>query len=411
MFTGLYPSCKKTGESPDPILPLSAEKQITFSPEVAFAGEVITLTGSFDPDKTKDAVLVGDKPAVISTATASEIKIIAPADAANGKITVTVNGKTASSSAEFRFNNIWIAGTENDGNGKNTPVAKYWKNGFSKALTDGTHAAYGTGIALSGTDVYVSGYETGSTGKIVAKYWKNGAPVALSDGSTSVYSSGIAVSGSDVYVCGYEFVAQTVVAKYWKNGIAVNLSSLSEPAYTSAIKVVGGDVYVSGTIGYKDIATYWKNGAATKLSDPMETNYGSGIAIVGPDVYVCAFDESGLAGRTASYYKNGIRNGITSDPAKVSPSTSGIAVNGTDIYISGTEYGSGGKYSAKYYKNGIGFSLTDGTNFSTASAIWTEGNNLIVVGTENNRAKMWKNGVATSLSVSDAQTTAVVVAP
>lgn len=59
-------------------------------------------------------------------------------------------------------------------------------------LTDGTQNAFGAGIAVSGSDVYVAGYVYNSkTGKYVAEYWKNGTATALTDGTQTASVAGI----------------------------------------------------------------------------------------------------------------------------------------------------------------------------------------------------------------------------
>jgi hypothetical protein len=86
--------------------------------------------------------------------------------------------------------------------GKTSAGNTYWKNGVATTLT-GFSAYTCTGIAVSGTDVYVTGNIQGQNGNYVAAYWKNGVVTTLTDGTQSTRATGIAVSGTDVYITGY----------------------------------------------------------------------------------------------------------------------------------------------------------------------------------------------------------------
>ncbi|MCU0448197.1 MAG: proprotein convertase P-domain-containing protein [Microscillaceae bacterium] len=86
-------SCKKNEEEPS--IPL------TFTPTKGYIGDVITLNGGFDADKTKNLVKFGDKTAVVNTATTTQLTVVVPNGAVTGKISVTVNGRTATSVNEF----------------------------------------------------------------------------------------------------------------------------------------------------------------------------------------------------------------------------------------------------------------------------------------------------------------------
>ena len=129
------------------------------------------------------------------------------------------------------------------------------------------------GIYVAGSDVYVAGVEAESDPQVSgsltlrAMYWKNGVANYL----TTVAQSGAAaasifVSGSDVYVAGYETLNNYTYATYWKNGVATNLTS-NVYSEASSIFVSGSDVYVAGFEVLNGIkyAVYWKNGTAVKL--------------------------------------------------------------------------------------------------------------------------------------------------
>src|SRR5450432_254197 len=73
-------------------------------------------------------------------------------------------------------------------------TATYWKNGVAHKLADGTSTTNAYAVAVQDTDVYIAGYDHNE-----AVYWKNGVETVLTGGWVA---TGIAVSGTDVYVCG-----------------------------------------------------------------------------------------------------------------------------------------------------------------------------------------------------------------
>src|SRR5690606_6930778 len=93
-------------------------------------------------------------------------------------------------------------------------------------------------------DVYVVGAV--GEGKDIAKLWKSGVATNLSDGSRHTYARAVYVSGTDVYVAGYEINGSKNVAKLWKNGIATNLTDGTKTAVVNSVYVSLTDVYVAG---------------------------------------------------------------------------------------------------------------------------------------------------------------------
>ena len=300
---------------------------------------------------------------------------------------------------------IYVAGSEN-----NIPV--YWKNGQAIPLDNGPSDYSGTSIAVVGSNVCVAGIRVGLWwNEYSAKYWRNGQGVQLGNyaGATS-----IALSGSDVYVTGYEWENTGLVAKYWKNGQPVALSNGTTDAEATSIAVVGNDVYVAGHIN--GIAKYWKNGQEVSLTDGSHQAYANSITVVGSDVYVAGSEENGTA-HVAKYWKNGQAVSLTNG-TKHATATS-IAVVGNNVYVAGWEgdfYGMvGGTGSvAKYWKNGQEVSLTSGTTYAYANSIAIFGSDVYVAGTEivgsnNYIAKYWKNGQAVLHSSGGSATSIVVV--
>lgn len=149
-------------------------------------------------------------------------------------------------------------------------VATLWKNSEApKRLGNLSSGAYGhsqaNSVFVSGGDVYVAGTEyIYSPAKTAAMLWKNSdaartlsAPNNGANGHAEAYS--VCVSGSDVYVAGYETLNMKETATLWRlNGEARRLSNAPSMAYT--VKAVGNDVFVLGL--EEGVSRVWKNDGA-----------------------------------------------------------------------------------------------------------------------------------------------------
>lgn len=312
------------------------------------------------------------------------------------KVQVTVSQQANNSEID-----IYITG---DING----LAAYWKNGQPVTLKSISSNSAAKSIAVSGTDVYVAGWDGDAFryGENIAKYWKNGKEVLLT-GATGASANSIAVVNGDVYVAGWEYKGVRTVAKYWKNGQSVSLTNGQTDAEASAIVVVNGNVYVAGF--ENGVAKYWKNGQAISLTDGTRQAYANSIAVVGNDVYVAGSETNGTA-HVAKYWKNGQAVTLTNGAAVHATATS-IAIAGTDVYVAGWEGDFVGRLGgtgsvAKYWKNGQEIALTNGSRYAYTSTIALFGSDVYVVGTEHNGMrpdiKYWKNGQAMSVNGTDA---------
>ncbi len=192
---------------------------------------------------------------------------------------------TSATAIAVAGNNVYVAGYSEtykvDKSNLNAyPNAVFWNNGVLSVLgpsvsTSSSFAPPGSSnegwvnIAVSGTDVYVTGAFT-STG---TAYWKNGTVVALENNTTPFYSllNNVAIIGSDVYAVGLG----NFHPAYWKNGVETILTGdLSDPA--NGITVSGSDIYVSGNTASGPV--YWKNGTLVQLGKyPL---LADGIAVV-----------------------------------------------------------------------------------------------------------------------------------
>lgn len=291
-----------------------------------------------------------------------------------------------------------------------TKSAYYYVRAYA---TNSAGTAYGNEqvFATPDADVYVVGndFVTGANNikYRVIKMWKNGVMTQITNASGDAYASAVYVSGNDVYIAGYENEGNKSVAKVWKNGVATSLSNGTNNAYTSTVFVAGTDVYVGGSeyVNNKSIAKIWKNGIATSLNDASVDGNVSSIYVSGTDVYACGGINNFGSGR-GMIWKNGT---VVANLSQIYYFKS-IAVSGNDIYAvgdandqvaSGTTY-----YTAKLYKNGVVTSLPNlyggaGGVSTFANSVFVSGPDIYVAGGElvyiNSYAgeytRVWKNGV------------------
>ena len=208
-----------------------------------------------------------------------------------------------------------------------------WKNGvFTVNVLNSNRSHYGYAIALSGNDVYTTGYENTQT-IWKCHVWKNGLyQYSLGDGYS--LGAGIALVGTDIYVAGYAYEPSPInrYAMLWKNNNTVNvLASNTYTADASAIVTSGTDIYVAGR--EDNTAKIWKNGVALTLNNAAGCTITS-IAVDGTDVYAAGYTDAPLRVR---YWKNGIAvypnpsNG-TIDIATIGKiSAAGLQVEVTDV--------------------------------------------------------------------------------
>ncbi len=101
-------SCsKKNDPDPQPNTPPAGAMSVTsISPDYGKAGTEITITGTkFSATATDNTVTLGGKAASVTSATSTQLKITAPADATHGTIEVKV-GSSVATSAMFHYEPI-----------------------------------------------------------------------------------------------------------------------------------------------------------------------------------------------------------------------------------------------------------------------------------------------------------------
>jgi hypothetical protein len=241
----------------------------------------------------------------------------------NGVLTILGN-KLKPSVAHSVFVNgkdVYVCGYQQDMAGNDNAVI--WKNGIPSIIEP-----YGElyTIFVFGNDVYASGV----TGKginsglnIGLSIFKNGKSIYYEkDGG---YPTGMFVSGTDVYVSGYGNFQQITQAKLWKNGVLTILDKANKESTTANdVFVSGSDVYVVGSKSltnspgsniFTSLAILWKNGIATNLTNGSTNAKANDIFVSGNDIYVCGGEDSNLMVLTqkGKIWKNGLDISKTSN--------------------------------------------------------------------------------------------------
>lgn len=293
---------------------------------------------------------------------------------------------------------VYLAGQEYTGTNY---IGKYWKNGTPTILNSNTtYSTQVTDMAVSGTDVYVSGDEYSGVSKLY--YWKNGIPTLLPiTGTFGGATTGIAVSGNDVYVSGHQFTTgNDQKAVYWKNGNQISLTTSPGYSFTNDIALSGQNVCVIGgtqTANNFFISKLWIDGVPRTISN-LDSRVSS-IFVAGTNIYISGKEKSNLDVFAAKYW---ILNTLTDVFTKIDLGTFGLSsaesifVSGTDVYVAGFERNATGTDFAKYWKNGQAIVLSDGTKDAYCASIMVDGTDVYTCGADGNIMKHWKNNVATN---------------
>jgi hypothetical protein len=178
----------------------------------------------------------------------------------------------------------------------NTPtgrVSEYTTSGatVNASLISGFSSPGASGpayIAISGSNLYlaISNDETGVS--TVSEYTTSGA-IVNSDLITVPGSveeiSGIAVSGSDLFVMGYKGSNGTngTIGEFTTTGATVNASLVTGLTYPVGLAVSGADIYVTNNSA-NSVGEYTTSGAAVNPSLITGLSYPLGITVVAAPV-------------------------------------------------------------------------------------------------------------------------------
>ena len=282
--------------------------------------------------------------------------------------------------------------------------AKLWKNGTTQPISG---INYVTSVYVTDNDVYVSGFRVWQ-----AMLWKNGVSQTLSPFES--FANSVYIYGDDVYVVGSEYrlktaeeypdppriVQQRAGSSHFKLYLHQRYH-LNENA-ESTTKSDSDETQYNGII-----AKLWKNGVGQDLSDGTYETVASSVYISGADVFVAGGEykgqdpEQAMPPAVAKLWKNGEVHDLTD--GRYYAWANSVYVSGDDVYVVGHENNASGRSVAKLWKNGKMHNLTNGTRDGWATSVFVSGNDVYVTGYERNAhnydvAKLWKNGVGQNLT-------------
>jgi hypothetical protein len=306
---------------------------------------------------------------------------------------------------------VYVAGYRTfinaDGLPTNRNQAMLWKNGVAQTLGNVQHWAgpfeYQTSEAISVSvsdsgNVYVVGtahdFTSGYTSIVL---WVNGSPNSVDRSPHPIYiPKSIAISGEDVYIGADDWSGgKGPRAMFWKNGTPTRL--VNQRSYLQSMFVSGEDVYAIVHTLYKGMIL--KNGIEQTSDIPVPWS----IYVSGEDVYVAAAggtypDATGMnrmpssAGGVIELWKNNEKQPALTNEAGWLNATAHVFVSGEDVYVLGKE-----NNKIVCWKNGEkGAPLVDNI-YSGAESIFVSGDDVYVTATVEGRGKLWRNGVEQTL--------------
>jgi hypothetical protein len=165
----------------------------------------------------------------------------------------------------------------------NSGFGVLFTNGVGQLLPYNNQSYFGgilfhwtNGVTVSGSDIYVAGILPDAIADPKGGFWKNGVWTSINNGQFR--PNAIASSGSNVVITGYTYPLlwnpSAIQAAYWQNG---NLTMLNG-SQGNMVAVYGNDVYVLGSDNNGNIVV-WKNGSLFKTLNGIISGSVSCIAV------------------------------------------------------------------------------------------------------------------------------------
>jgi hypothetical protein len=288
-----------------------------FSPESGRSGAAVTITGTnFGTTPSENVVKFNGVAATVTSATATELVATVPETATTGKITVTLNGKTATSSTDFTVLQATIAGFSPESGAQGTEVTITGTN-FSTTPSENVvkfNDVAATVTSATATELVVTVPETATTGKITVTVGNqtatSSADFTVLQTTITEFSPESGAHGTEVTITGTGFSTTLGDNAVKFNGVDATVSAatptqltVSVPAEATTGKIT---VNVDGRL-------------ATSATDfavpaPVITSYFPAIAAVGISVAITGTNFSPVAANNTVKF-NGVDATVTAASA------------------------------------------------------------------------------------------------
>lgn len=261
----------------------------SFTPTSALPGATVTISGNhFSTTPASNQVSFNAVAATVTSATATELVVTVPATATTGKISVTVNGKTAISSADFTVLQTTVTGFSPASGPVGTSVTISGTN-FSATPSENTvkfNGVTATVTNASATELTVTVPETATSGKITVtvngKATTSSTDFVVLQTTVTGFSPESGTHGATVTITGTNFsttLADNIV-KF--NGVVATVSSATSTELTVTVPAEATTGKITVTVDEKTATS------ATDFAVPAPTvaSYFPPIAAAGISVAI-----------------------------------------------------------------------------------------------------------------------------
>jgi hypothetical protein len=238
MLCTMLSFCKSDEQKPIPSIG-------SFAPTSGFVGDNITISGTnFSETSSAITVQFNGTAATLSSSTKNEIVVTVPANATSGKISVSLNGKTATSSADFTVLQMPAITSFSPVSGPIGTTVTITGTNFSPTPSDhvvkfnGTAATVTAATSTSLTVIVPSGATTGKItislrGKTITS--ANDFTITLPSQTISSFAPVSGFVGTSVTITGANFSATASDNTVKFNGTSANVTAASTTSLTVTV--------------------------------------------------------------------------------------------------------------------------------------------------------------------------------